>query len=157
MLSKVGTTKLNSNITNACVYEINFLKTKIMGAIKLPKKSIKFFKNNQDKIFKSGALSEGIWNKKLSRKIKLITKSKNAIGVNSNGSGLVALLLIYKEYYGRTDIMISDQRCGFVSAFALLKHQKLCLVVTIKVWYDSLQYVDKVVCCSNGHGCLRRI
>ena len=39
-----------------------------MGAIKLPKKSIKFFKNNQDKIFKSGALSEGIWNKKLSRK-----------------------------------------------------------------------------------------
>ena len=79
-----------------------------MGAIKLPKKSIKFFKNNQDKIFKSGALSEGIWNKKLSRKIKLITKSKNAIGVNSNGSGLVALLLIYKEYYGRTDIMIQS-------------------------------------------------
>jgi len=79
-----------------------------MGAIKLPKKSIEFFKNNQDKIFKSGALSEGIWNEKLSNKIKIITKSKNAIGVNSNGSGLVALLLIYKEYYGRSDIMIQS-------------------------------------------------
>ena len=79
-----------------------------MGAIKLPKKSIKFFKDNQDKIFKSGALSEGIWNAKLSNQIKIITKTKNAIGVNSNGSGLVALLLIYKEYYGRTDVMIQS-------------------------------------------------
>ena len=79
-----------------------------MSIIKLPKKSVEFFKSNQDKIFKSGKLSEGPWNDKLSQKIKTITNAKNAIGVNSNGSGLVALLLIYKEYYGRTDIMIQS-------------------------------------------------
>ena len=40
--------------------------------------------------------------------IKKIANVKNAISVNSNGSGLVTLLLIYKEYYGRTDIMIQS-------------------------------------------------
>ena len=79
-----------------------------MGAIKLPKNSINFFKNNQNKIFKSGNLSEGPWNEKLSEKIKSICGVKNAICVNSNGSGLVALLLIYKEYYGRKDVMIQS-------------------------------------------------
>ena len=79
-----------------------------MVVIKLPKNSINFFKDNQDKIFESGNLSEGPWNEQLSKKIKSITKTKNAISVNSNGSGLVSLLLIYKEYYGRTDIMIQS-------------------------------------------------
>ena len=79
-----------------------------MSTIKLPKKSIEFFKSNQDKIFESGKLAEGPWNEELSKKIKTITNAKNAIGVNSNGSGLVALLLIYKEYYGRTDVMIQS-------------------------------------------------
>jgi len=79
-----------------------------MSTIKLPKKSIEFFKKNQDKIFESGKLAEGPWNEELSNKIKNITKVKNAISVNSNGSGLVALLLIYKEYYGRRDVMIQS-------------------------------------------------
>ena len=68
-----------------------------MGTIKLPKNSIDFFKNNQNKIFETGNLSEGQWNEQLSEKIKFICNVKNAICVNSNGSGLVALLLIYKE------------------------------------------------------------
>ena len=79
-----------------------------MGAIKLPKNSIDFFKNNQNKIFESGNLAEGPWNEQLSEKIKSICNIKNAVCVNSNGSGLVALLLIYKEYYGRTDVMIQS-------------------------------------------------
>ena len=70
-----------------------------MGTIKLPKNSINFFKINQDKIFESGNLAEGPWNEQLSEKIKSICNVTNAICVNSNGSGLVALLLIYKEYY----------------------------------------------------------
>ena len=68
-----------------------------MSTIKLPRNSIEFFKSNQDKIFESGKLAEGPWNDELSKKIKIITNATNAIGVNSNGSGLVALLLIYKE------------------------------------------------------------
>ena len=73
-----------------------------MGIIKLPKNSIEFFKSNQDKIFESGKLAEGPWNEQLSEKIKDITKVKNAISVNSNGSGLGALFLIYKEYHKLT-------------------------------------------------------
>ena len=79
-----------------------------MGIIKLPNNSIEFFKNNQNKIFESGDLAEGPWNEQLSEKIKSICNVKNAICVNSNGSGLVALLLIYKEYYGRTNVMIQS-------------------------------------------------
>ena len=77
-----------------------------MGAIKLPKNSIDFFKSNQDKIFISGNLAEGPWNEKLGEKIKSICNVKNAIPVNSNGSGLVALLLIYKEYYDMQDMPV---------------------------------------------------
>ena len=79
-----------------------------MGTRKLPNNSIEFFKNNQNKIFESGNLAEGLWNEQLSEKIKSICNVKNAICVNSNGSGLVALLLIYKEYYGRTNVMIQS-------------------------------------------------
>ena len=79
-----------------------------MGTIKLPNNSIEFFKSNQNKIFESGNLAEGPWNEQLSEKIQSICKVKNAISVNSNGSGLVALLLIYKEYYGRSNVMIQS-------------------------------------------------
>ena len=79
-----------------------------MGTIKLPEKSIEFFKSNQDKIFESGNLAEGPWNEQLCKKIKSLANIKNAITLNSNGSGLVALLLIYKEYYGRKNIMIQS-------------------------------------------------
>jgi dTDP-4-amino-4,6-dideoxygalactose transaminase len=79
-----------------------------MGTIKLPKNSIDFFKKNQNQIFDSGNLAEGPWNEQLSEKIKSVCNIKNAICVNSNGSGLVALLLLYKEYYGRTDVMIQS-------------------------------------------------
>ena len=79
-----------------------------MGTIKLPSNSVEFFKNNQNKIFESGNLAEGPWNEQLSEKIKSICNVKNAISVNSNGSGLVALLLIFKEYYGRSNVMIQS-------------------------------------------------
>ena len=79
-----------------------------MSLIKLPKKSIDFFKKNQDEILNSGNLVEGAWNKTLNEKIKEISGAKNAICVNSNGSGLVAILLIFKTYFGREDVMIQS-------------------------------------------------
>ena len=79
-----------------------------MSLIKIPQSSLDFFKKNQDEIFNSGNLSEGPWNKKLSEKIKEISGSKNAVCVNSNGSGLVAILLIFKTYFGREEIMIQS-------------------------------------------------
>ena len=79
-----------------------------MSLVKLPKKSVEFFKKNQDEIFNSGNLVEGAWNKTLNEKIKEISGAKNAICVNSNGSGLVAILLIFKTYFGREDVMIQS-------------------------------------------------
>ena len=36
-----------------------------MSIIKLPENSVKFFKENQDKILTSGNLAEGPWNEKI--------------------------------------------------------------------------------------------
>ena len=79
-----------------------------MSLVKLPKKSVEFFKKNQDEILNSGNLVEGAWNKTLNEKIKEISGVKNAVCINSNGSGLVAILLIFKTYFGREDVMIQS-------------------------------------------------
>ena len=79
-----------------------------MSLIKIPNKSVEFFKKHQDDIFKSGNLAEGPWNKKLAEKIQEFSGSKKAVSINSNGSGLVAILLIFKTYFGREDIMIQS-------------------------------------------------
>ena len=113
--------------------------------IKLPKKSIKFFKSNQDKIFKSGKLAEGPWNEKLSKKIKNITKIQNAICVNSNGSGLVALLLIYREYYGRSNVMIQSNTMYGVKTITKTAGYNLvnfidCKLQTLMPSFEDVKY-----------------
>jgi dTDP-4-amino-4,6-dideoxygalactose transaminase len=79
-----------------------------MGLIKLPEKSINYFKNNLDEIFISGNLAEGPWNKKLSEFVKDLTGAHAALPTNSNGAGMVALLTIYRHYYGRTNVLIQS-------------------------------------------------
>ena len=115
-----------------------------MSTIKLPKNSIDFFKSNQNKIFKSGNLAEGPWNDQLSKKIKTICNVKNAICVNSNGSGLVALLLIYKEYYGRADVMIQSNTMYGVKTIAKTAGYNLvdfidCQLETLMPSFDDLK------------------
>ena len=79
-----------------------------MGLIKLPEKSINYFKNNLDEIFVSGTLAEGPWNLKLSGFVKSLIGSEEALPTNSNGSGLVALMSIYRHYFDRTNVMIQS-------------------------------------------------
>ena len=115
-----------------------------MGAIKLPEKSVDFFKDNQNQIFESGNLAEGPWNDKLSEKIKSICNVKEAICVNSNGSGLVALLLIYKEYYGRTSIMIQSKTMYGVKTITKTAGYNLvdlidCQIETLMPSYEDLK------------------
>ena len=115
-----------------------------MGLIKLSKKSVAFFKDNQDKIFKTGKLAEGPWNDQLSKKIKKIANVKNAIPVNSNGSGLVALLLIYKEYYGRSNIMIQSNTMYGVKTMTKTAGYNLvdiidCRIETLMPSYNDLK------------------
>jgi len=115
-----------------------------MVTIKLPKNSIDFFKKNQNKIFESGNLSEGPWNEQLSEKIKSICNVKNAICVNSNGSGLVALLLIYKEYYGRSNVMIQSNTMYGVKTITKTAGYNLvnfidCQLETLMPSFDNLK------------------
>ena len=79
-----------------------------MGMIKLPNHSIEYFKNNLDEIFESGNFAEGKWNEKLSKYTMELTNAKQAIPTNSNGSGIVCLLNIYRYYYGRTKVLIQS-------------------------------------------------
>ena len=77
-----------------------------MGMIKLPDKSINFFKDNLDEIFHSGNLAEGKWNKRLEDYFEKLTESRNSTVTNSNGSGLVSLMCIYKQYHNRSKVLI---------------------------------------------------
>lgn len=77
-----------------------------MGMIKLPKKSIDFFKQNLDEIFNSGNLAEGQWNKKLSQYIQELTGASRSLATNSNGSGIVSLLQIYNRKFGRETVLL---------------------------------------------------
>jgi perosamine synthetase len=79
-----------------------------MGMIKLPKQSIDFYKNNIDEIFNTGFLAEGKWNKELSNFVSQMTGATLAVPSSSNGSGIVALLSIYRHYYKRKKIMLQS-------------------------------------------------
>ena len=79
-----------------------------MGLIKLPEKSINYFKRNLDDILTSGYLAEGPWNKKLSEFVEDLTGVQTALPTNSNGAGMVALLTIYRHHFGRTNVLIQS-------------------------------------------------
>jgi dTDP-4-amino-4,6-dideoxygalactose transaminase len=84
-----------------------------MGMIKLPKRSVDFFKDHIDEIFESGILAEGPWNKRLSEYIMKMTGAVKSVPTNSNGAGIIALLLIYRHYFSRDHVMIqSNTMCG---------------------------------------------
>ena len=79
-----------------------------MGMIKLPKESILYYKDNVDEIFETGFLSEGKWNSKLGEFIKEMTGAKMVVPTSSNGSGMVALLSLYRYYKGRKKVLIQS-------------------------------------------------
>jgi dTDP-4-amino-4,6-dideoxygalactose transaminase len=76
--------------------------------IKLPQNAVEFFKQNIDEIFSTGNLAEGKWNKKLSDYVSEYCGVKHAIPTSSNGSGLVALMLIYKTYFNRSEVLLQS-------------------------------------------------
>src|ERR1035438_3114147 len=79
-----------------------------MGMIKLPQNAIDFFKQNLDEIFFSGNLAEGKWNRQLSEYVSNYCRVKYAVPTSSNGTGLVALMLIYKEYFNRSEVLLQS-------------------------------------------------
>jgi dTDP-4-amino-4,6-dideoxygalactose transaminase len=79
-----------------------------MGMIKLPERAIKFFKDNIDEIFITGNLAEGQWNIEISNYVKTFCKVQNALPTSSNGTGLVALMTIYRTYFNRNKVLIQS-------------------------------------------------
>ena len=119
-----------------------------MSLVKLPKKSVEFFKKNQDEILNSGNLVEGKWNKILSEKIKEISGAKNAVCLNSNGSGLVAALLIFKTYFGREDVMIQSNTMYGVKTMVGTSGLNLvdfinCQIETLMPSYQDVEHAIK--------------
>lgn len=79
-----------------------------MGMIKIPQSAIEIFKQNLDEIFSTGNLAEGRWNQELSKFVSEYCDVKHATPTSSNGSGLVALMLIYKTYFDRTEVLLQS-------------------------------------------------
>jgi len=79
-----------------------------MGMIKIPESSLSFFKQNIDEIFDTGNLAEGKWNTMLSTYVKEYCNIKYATPTSSNGSGLIALMLIYNNYYKKSDVLLQS-------------------------------------------------
>jgi perosamine synthetase len=97
-----------------------------MGMIKLPKKSINFFNDHYLDIFKSGNLAEGDWNRKVAEWACDYTNSQHALAVNSNGSGVFAILNILKHYRGKKRIFIQSNTMYGVQTMAISSGLKLC-------------------------------
>lgn len=79
-----------------------------MGLIKLPEASIFYFKSNLDKIFASGNLAEGPWNEKLADFTSKYCGVECVTPTASNGSGMMALLQIYKKNDNRSKVFLQS-------------------------------------------------
>ena len=111
-----------------------------MGMIKLPKKSIDFFKNNYLEIFESGNLAEGNWNKKVASWTCNYTSAKFALAVNSNGSGVFAILNVLKHYREKTKVFLQSNTMYGVKTMAISSGLELCGYVDCSIDYLMPKY-----------------
>jgi perosamine synthetase len=89
-----------------------------MGMIKIPQVAITKFEKNYPEIFSTGNLAEGKWNKELAFFFKNYTGSKYAMGFSSNGSGLLAILMLLKKHRGYRRIFIQSNTMYGVKTIA---------------------------------------
>ena len=87
--------------------------------IQIPQSSIKKFKSNLDEIIDSGNLAEGAWNEKLGAFFDKYVGMKNSIPFSSNGSGILAILMLLKKYRGYEDIFIQSNTMYGVKTIAV--------------------------------------
>lgn len=118
-----------------------------MGMIKLPNESLVFFNKHSSEIFKSGELAEGKWNQAVADWACNYSTSSNALAVNSNGAGLLALLKIMKHYRGKKRIFLQSNTMYGVRTIAISSGLELCGFVDCKLEFlmPSLDQVDEYV------------
>lgn len=90
-----------------------------MGMIKVPASAIAKFNANYPEIFASGNLAEGKWNSALAAFFKTYTGSGNAVPFSSNGSGLLAVLVLLKRYRGYENVCIQSNTMYGVKTIAI--------------------------------------
>ena len=117
--------------------------------IKLPKESIEFFEQNYKQIFSSGELAEGKWNDTVANWTCEYTGASHALAVNSNGTGLLALLRILKQYRSKKKIFLQSNTMYGVRTIAISSGLELCGYVDCTLdylmpTYDQVKdYVDR--------------
>lgn len=118
-----------------------------MAMIKLPQTSVDFFKKHQDEIFSTGNLAEGVWIKAISEWACEYTGARHAQAVNSNGSGLFALLRLLKQYKGKKRIFLQSNTMYGVRTIAITSGLELCGYVDCGLDFlmPTSQQVDEFV------------
>tara|TARA_Y100000768_G_C23988475_1_gene690500 strand:+ start:549 stop:1592 length:1044 start_codon:yes stop_codon:yes gene_type:complete len=118
-----------------------------MGMIKIPTESVKFFENNFHDIINTGNLAEGNWNKKLSDFFTTYTRSKFSIPFASNGSGLLAILMLLKKHRGYKKIFIQSNTMYGVKTIAITSGLELIETVpcSLPSLMPSFEQVDKFI------------
>lgn len=90
-----------------------------MAMIKVPQAAVDKFTANIIEIFETGNLAEGRWNIKLSDFFKAYTHAQCAIPFSSNGSGLLAILMLLKRYRSYDKIFIQSNTMYGVKTIAI--------------------------------------
>ena len=111
-----------------------------MGMIKLPKKSINYFNENYLKIFESGNLAEGEWNRKVAEWACKYTLSDYALAVNSNGSGIYTILRLLKKYRFKKKVFLQSNTMYGVKTIAISSGLDLCGYVDCSLDYLMPSY-----------------
>ena len=102
-----------------------------MGMIKVPQSAVDKFIKNVSEIFATGNLAEEQWNAKLSDFFKSYTGAKCAFSFSSNGSGLLAILILLKRYRNYDKVFIQSNTMYGVKTIAIT---------------SGLQYIGAVSC-----------
>jgi perosamine synthetase len=79
-----------------------------VGVIKLPDTSLEFFSANVQEIFDTGSLAEGRWNEEIGTLTREYCGVRHAVPTVSNGTGLLALLQLYKALRGRSRVLLQS-------------------------------------------------
>jgi perosamine synthetase len=90
-----------------------------MGMIKVPLSAVDKFNKNVSDIFSTGNLAEGKWNAELSKFFKKYTDAQSAVPFSSNGSGLLAILILLKRYRDYDKVFIQSNTMYGVKTIAI--------------------------------------
>jgi dTDP-4-amino-4,6-dideoxygalactose transaminase len=118
-----------------------------MGMIKIPRAAIAKFESNYAGIFESGSLAEGRWNKELARFFRDYTGMKHALPFASNGSGLLAILMLLKHHRGYRRVFLQSNTMYGVKTLSISSGLELAGYVpcSLPTLMPTAEQVDQFV------------